>query len=147
MRFGNSGKADTIMGAENEVQELQTEHDGTAADKALKDRKKIDPTLYLVALLTVLVLSISYFFVFALPKMKRDQLDWEKERYVQDKKFRESFNKCVDAAEAEYESYIKLNGSPVAEQPGAYSAPEYIWDSAEKNRTAALEDCSRRYQR
>jgi hypothetical protein len=135
------------MAAENEVKESQEENAGTAAEKAANVRKKIDPTLYLVALLTVLILSISYFFVFALPKMKRDQLAWEKEQYAQDKQFRESFNKCVDAAEAEYESYIKLNGSPVAEQPGAYTASEYIWDTAEKRRSAALDECSRRYQR
>lgn len=135
------------MGAANEVQELQKEGDGISAEKAANDRKKIDPTLYLVALLTVLVLSVSNFFVFALPNMKREQLAWEKERYAQEKQFRDSFNKCVDAAEAEYESYIRRNGSPIENEPGAFSAPEYIWDAAEKSRTATLDECSRKYQR
>jgi len=108
--------------------------------------KTLDPTLYLVALLTVLVLSISYFFVYALPKMKQDQLGVEKAKYDQEKKLQESYVKCVDAAEDEYESYIKLNGAPVAKQPGAFSAPEYIWQTADENRKAALEVCSRQFR-
>lgn len=109
--------------------------------------KTLDPTLYLVALLTVLVLSISYFFVYALPKMKQDQLGVEKAKYDQEKKLQESYVKCVDAAEEEYESYIKLNGAPVANQPGAFSAPEYIWQTADENRNAALDVCSRQFRR
>ncbi len=135
------------MGEEIEVKEHPADNPGTAEEKEKGSRKTVDPTLYLVALLTILVLSISYFFLFALPKMKRDQLAWEKEMYARQQQFQESYNKCVDAAEAEYESYIKLNGSPMAEQPGAYSASEYIWDTAEKRRSAALDECSRRYQR
>lgn len=101
------------MSEENNLQEPGEK----TPEKTGKERsvlKKLDPTLYLVALLTILVLSISYFFVFALPKMKQDQLGIEKAKYAQEKKLQESYVKCVDAAEDEYESYIMLNGAPVA---------------------------------
>lgn len=133
------------MSEENELKEP----DQNATEKTGNEQsvlKKLDPTLYLVALLTVLVLSISYFFVFALPKMKQDQLGIEKAKYDQEKKLQESYVKCVDAAEEEYESYIKLNGAPVANQPGAFSAPEYIWQTADENRNAALDVCSRQFR-
>ena len=115
-------------------------------EKVQGSRKSLDPTIFLVALLTILVLSISYFFVFAMPKMKRDQLGLEKAKYDQEKELQESYVKCVDAADDEYESYIKLNGRPVEKQPGAYSAPEYIWQTADKNRNTALAECSRHFR-
>ena len=72
------------MSEENNLQEPSEKAPG----KDEKDRpllKKPDPTLYLVALLTILVLSVSYFFVFSLPKMKQDQLRLEKAKYEQEK--------------------------------------------------------------
>jgi hypothetical protein len=134
------------MSEENNLKERA----GTTPEKTVKEqgtRKCLDPTIFLVAILAILVLSISYFFVFALPKMKQDQLTLEKAKYDHEKELQESYIKCVDAAEDEYESYVKLNGSPVAKQPGAYSAPEYIWKTADENRNAALEACSRHFRR
>lgn len=125
------------------------EQTGKAPEKNEKEqsiRKYPDPTIFLVALLTILVFSLSYFFVFALPKMKRDQLGLEKAKYDQEKELQESYVKCVDAAEDEYESYIKLNGRPVDKQPGAYSAPEYVWQAADRNRNAAIDQCSRHFR-
>jgi hypothetical protein len=133
------------MSEENDLKE-QTEMEAGKTDIVRVGRKSLDPTIFLVALLTILVLSISYFFVFALPKMKRDQLGLEKAKYDQEKKLQESYVQCVDAAEEEYESYIKLNGTPVGKAPGAYSAPEYIWQKADKNRNAALDECSRHFR-
>ncbi|MDD2337499.1 MAG: hypothetical protein PHD01_13080 [Geobacteraceae bacterium] len=133
------------MSEENNLKEQA----GKAPENTEKEqgiRKSPDPTIFLVALLTILVLSISYFFVFALPKMKRDQLGLEKAKYDQEKELQESYVKCVDAAEDEYESYIKLNGRPVEKQPGAYSAPEYIWQTADRNRNAALDQCTRHFR-
>ncbi|MRR05542.1 MAG: hypothetical protein EG828_01145 [Deltaproteobacteria bacterium] len=116
------------------------------SEKEPAGRKSFDPTIFLVGLLTLLVLSISYFFVFALPTMKRDQLGLEQAKYAEEKQLRESYLQCVDAAEEEYENYIRLNGSPVEKQPGAYSAPEYIWQTADRNRNAAIDECSRNYR-
>ena len=116
------------------------------SEKEPASRKSFDPTIFLVGLLTILVLSISYFFVFALPNMKRDQLGLEQAKYTQEKELQESYVQCVDAAEEEYENYIRLNGSPVEKQPGAYSAPEHIWQTADRNRNAAIDECSRNYR-
>jgi hypothetical protein len=78
--------------------------------------------------------------------MKRDQLELEQAKYSQEKELQESYAQCVDAAEEEYESYIRLNGSQVGKQPGAYSAPEHIWQTADQNRNAAIDECSRNYR-
>jgi len=134
------------MSEENNLK-VPAEKTPEKTEKKQGGRKSPDPTIFLVALLTILVLSLSYFFVFALPKMKRDQLGLEKAKYDQEKELQESYVKCVDAADDEYESYIKLNGRPVEKQPGAYSAPEYIWQTADKNRNAALAECSRHFRR
>ena len=133
------------MSEENDPKE-QAEKAPEKSEKEPVSRKSFDPTLFLVGLLTILVLSISYFFVFALPKMKRDQLGLEQAKYSQEKQLRETYAQCVDAAEEEYENYIRLNGSPVEKQPGAYSAPEYIWQTADRNRNAAIDECSRNYR-
>jgi len=133
------------MSEENDLKE-QAEKASEKSEKERSSRKSLDPTMYLVALLTILVFSISYFFVFAMPKMKKDQLGLENAKYTQEKELQESYVKCVDAAEEEYESYVKLNGRPVGKQPGAYSAPEYIWQTADKNRSAALDECSRHFR-
>ena len=133
------------MSEENDPKE-QAEKAAENSEKEPASRKSFDPTIFLVGLLTLLVLSISYFFVFALPTMKRDQLGLEQAKYAQEKQLRESYLQCVDAAEEEYENYIRLNGSPVEKQPGAYSAPEYIWQTADRNRNAAIDECSRNYR-
>jgi hypothetical protein len=138
-------KVVTTVSEENDPKE-QAEKAPVISEKEPASRKSFDPTMYLVGLLTILVLSISYFFVFALPNMKRDQLGLEQAKYSQGKDLRESYLKCVDAAEEEYESYIRLNGSPVEKQPGAYSAPEHIWQTADQNRNAAIDECSRNYR-
>jgi len=132
------------MSEENDPKE-QAEKAAENSEKEPASRKSFDPTIFLVGLLTILVLSISYFFVFALPAMKRDQLGLEKAKYVQEQELQQSYVTCVEDAEEEYESYIKLNGRPVEKQPGAYSAPEYIWQTADKKRNTALDQCSRQY--
>ena len=136
---------DTAVSEENDPK-VQAEKAPENSEKEPASRKSFDPTIFLVGLLTLLVLSISYFFVFALPTMKRDQLGLEQAKYAQEKQLRESYLQCVDAAEEEYENYIRLNGSPVEKQPGAYSAPEYIWQTADRNRNAAIDECSRNYR-
>ena len=132
------------MSEENDPKE-QAEKAAENSEKEPASRKSFDPTIFLVGLLTILVLSISYFFVFALPSMKRDQLGLEQAKYSQEKELQQSYVQCVEDAEEEYESYIKLNGQPVEKQTGAYSAPEYIWQTADKKRNTALDQCSRQY--
>lgn len=129
----------------------QQQHAGDPIEKTAAtgrgSRKAFDPTIYLLALVTVLVLSIAYFFVFALPKMQQDRLAWEKEKYSRQQQIAGSYESCVEAAEQEYEEYIKLNAAPVAGEAGAYSAPADVWEAADQRKRSALDDCSRRFGR
>jgi len=135
------------MVEENELKE-QAEKSGENVDSIVQGgRKSPDLTIFLLALLTILVLSISYFFVFALPKMQRDRLAWEKEQFNRQQQLVESYNTCVDAAEEEYESYIRLNATPVDKQAGAYSAPSDLWEAADNRKQSALAECSKRFSR
>ncbi|MRR57204.1 MAG: hypothetical protein EG824_03175 [Deltaproteobacteria bacterium] len=135
------------MFEENELKE-QAEKSGEKVDSIVQGgRKSPDLTIFLLALLTILVLSISYFFVFALPKIQSDRLAWEKEQYNRQKELGESYAKCVESAEEEYESYIRLNATPVDKQAGAYSAPEDVWQAADNRKQSELAECSRRFNR
>jgi len=120
----------------------------------------LTPTNILLSLAAVIVLSIAYYFVIALPQIKRDALDWEKQKYNQEvsiKKAEEQriaeqkaqnetmLNLCINGAEETYISYVKLNGSPVKNEPGVYRATTYVWNEAAKKKKAALDECYRQY--
>lgn len=135
------------MVEENELKE-QPEKPGEKVDSLVQvGRKTPALTIFLLALLTILVLSISYFFVFALPKIQSDRLAWEKEQYNRQKELGESYANCVETAEEEYESYIRLNATPVDKQAGAYSAPADVWEAADTRKQSALAECSKRFNR
>jgi len=135
------------MVKENELKE-QSEKSGEKVDSIVQGgRKSPDLTIFLLALLTILVLSISYFFVFALPKIQSDRLAWEKEQFNRQKELGESYAKCVETAEEEYESYIRLNATLVDKQAGAYSAPADVWEAADNRKQSALTECSKRFNR
>jgi len=53
------------------------------------------------------------------------------------------FSNCLDAADTDYWSYIKLNG--VAQADGSYRALQYVWDNGSKQRSEAKNECYRRY--
>ncbi|WP_153013635.1 hypothetical protein [Deinococcus grandis] len=50
---------------------------------------------------------------------------------------------CQVKAENVYWNYIKLNGEPVAGQPGVYNAPQYTWDEAKSQKQDKLDECFR----
>jgi hypothetical protein len=52
----------------------------------------------------------------------------------------------VDAHDA-YWDYVKLNGKPATNNPGAYSAPRYVWDLAQKQKDSKIEECKLLYGR
>lgn len=133
---------------EESERQAQAETPAEKADAVVKGgRKYPDVTVFLLALLTILVLSIAYFFVFALPGIQRDRLAWEKEKYNRQLQVAGSYDGCVEAAEREYRRYIELNATPVDKQAGAYSAPADVWDAADGRKQADLDECSRRFGR
>jgi hypothetical protein len=149
MLIGQAGntllrKAAKPMGEEHELQEQPAQvPDDTEQQQA--PGKSFDPTIYLLALLTILTLSLVYFFVAFLPNMQREQQARENELHSRRQQLQASYQACVNTAEADYERYIKRNGTPVTDQPGAFAAPDYIWETADNNRQAALDACLRLY--
>lgn len=135
------------MAEESRLREQAGESGEKTDTIALGGRKPFDPTIYLLVLLTILVLSIAYFFVFALPKIQRDRLAWEKERYTRQQQVAGTYEACVEAAERDYESYVKLNATPVEGQAGAYEAPADVWETADRSRQSSLAECSRKFNR
>ena len=132
------------------------EHAGPVAP--VKPASKVHRNVLLL-LATVLVLSVSYYFVIALPSIGRARLDFDKQKYADEKEkererarqvSRDAFNavnlnQCLSDAEDDYWGYIKLNGKPVPGKLGAYHAPPYVWDDAAKREKAAVEECQIRY--
>lgn len=132
------------MGEEHELQEQPAQApDDTEQQQA--PEKPFDPTFYLLGLLTILTLSLAYFFVIFLPNMQREQQDRDNALLSRRQQQQAAYQACVNTAEADYERYIKRNGTPATDQPGAYAAPDYIWETADSNRRAALDACLRLY--
>lgn len=132
------------MADDHTVNEQPAERDASADSPPLSPQR-LDPTIYLLALLTVVVLSLAYFFIIFLPARYKTLETSNQDLALRKQQTRQAFQACVDSAETQYENYIKRNGTPVATQPGAYAAPDHIWDTAERNRQAALDTCARLY--
>ncbi len=132
------------MNDDQDLKEQPNEGEAPAAAPPATEQR-LDPTIYLLALLTVVVLCLAYFFIIFLPARYKALENSEQDLALRKQQIQQAFQTCVNSAETEYEQYIKRNGSPVAEQSGAYAAPDYVWDTAEKNRQAALETCARLY--
>jgi hypothetical protein len=122
---------------------------------------------FLLVLATILVLSVAYYFVIALPAHNRLMLQLEREKFQKAQELKEKeelekrtkeasakaeaeqrtgvLNLCLNIAEEEYWNYIKLNGSEVKGKKGVYSAPTYVFDMAQKRKKEALDECHRRW--
>lgn len=107
-------------------------------------------------ILLIPALAVSYYFGVVLPANERTRLQLEKDKYEAEKKEKAEQHEraasnekmlgfCVDGTDAEYWSYIKLNGTPVAGKPGTYSAPTYIWEAAQKRKNDGLAECHKEY--
>ena len=72
----------------------------------------------MLALCTIVALSVSYYFLIALPRDKRESLEIERQKLValEAAKKRELINEdllesCIQRAEVRYWEYIQLNGT------------------------------------
>lgn len=52
-------------------------------------------------------------------------------------------SQCRDQAQQSYDTYVRLNGSENPDRPGVYTAPQEVWDKAESDRQAAIDECLR----
>ncbi|SRR6266496_3517549 len=110
--------------------------------------------------------SIAYFFVFALPKHNAAKLQFERQKYEEEKAYKESrdreqqlekaekegqaeFDKllddCLFRADETAENYVMLNGG-VKTDKGTITAASRLWDEAEKKKKAAKDECYRKYK-
>jgi hypothetical protein len=114
----------------------------------------------ILLLSTVLVLSISYYFVIALPANQRARLEFDRQKYRDeqmektDEKLRADFKAqvyekslldCLTQAKKAADDKLQLNGTPVDGHPGAYSAPEYVMNAIQRELSTATQECHRLY--
>lgn len=70
----------------------------------------------------------------------------EKEQQEQAASTRENLRQyCLQAADEEYWSYIKINGREDKKKPGVYWAPRHIWDTAQKKKKETIDYCFKQY--
>ena len=115
----------------------------------------------LLGLAVVLVFSVSYYFVVALPAHNQRLLEFAREKYqaelvaqeaarindeVKEKVREQMREQCSNVAESDYWAYIKLNGKPTPDKEAdTFTAPGHVWDQAQKRKVDALTECLRKY--
>jgi hypothetical protein len=114
----------------------------------------------ILLLSTVLVLSISYYFVVALPANQRARLEFDQQKYQDEQKEKAaqkmradverqanemSLVDCLDLAQKASNKTLELNGTAVEGHPGAYNAPERVFDNMRRDLAAATQECHRLY--
>lgn len=148
---------------------IRPQANGSEAQSKVSRRLSITPSNYLLALATILVLSIAYYFVIALPAHDHAKLALEREKFqvqqreaaekkataeaekkaAEAKELSNSFllDECTKEADNLYWEYVKLNGGKEdLKRPGIYTASRYVWEQAEKNKKAALDECYKKYK-
>lgn len=131
-------------------------------------RLKPSWSAYFAVLGAILVLSIAYYFAIALPGYERQKVNLEAAKFqaIQAEKENarlDAITKQLDAdalaearkqdleaalvaAEQTYWEYVKLNGGkPVKGKPGVMTAPQYVWDRANKQLEAEKKEAYRKY--
>ena len=113
---------------------------------------------YLMVLATVVALSISYYFVVALPANNRSHLDFEKEKYrneqaemkaknlaqAEEVRTRQSMlSGCLVEAGKNYDNLIARNGTKSA--MGGYSVDTRILAILGKQRAEAVAECHKQF--
>jgi hypothetical protein len=120
------------------------------------------PRNLLVASVALVALSVSYYFVIALPATNRERLRFERQaaeaaRADREKKESEiaqaaeerklAFQLCEIEADSSYWSYVKLNGKELPGKAGTYTANMSVWNIADKRKAEALAECHRKHDK
>ena len=104
---------------------------------------------FALASLTLACASVSYYFLVAEPRFERLRLEFDREKWTtelaradaQAETQQKAMQSCAEDAEAEYWSYVKLNGTADATKPDVWHAPESIWKTAASRRREAMAEC------
>lgn len=77
--------------------------------------------------------------------LERERIEQEKEQAKTDFEYIQSLNRedCMLKAEADYEGYIRLNGTDMGDD--VFRAPKDTWDTAEKKKATATDLCFKQY--
>jgi hypothetical protein len=120
----------------------------------------IRPKNVLALSVGIVAIAVSYYFLVSLPASNRERLQFEKDTASAAKAERDSeeqaaaqaaqgralsLQQCSDEAETTYWSYVKLNGKEIPGKPGTYSAPMFVWNTADKRKADALAECHRQF--
>jgi hypothetical protein len=119
-------------------------------------KQLLTPINYLLALATILALSIAYYYAIALPAQDRAKMQLEREKFqAQQTRLAQEesdkltrgvmLQKCMEEAETEYWLYMSLNGKKDP-KTGATFAQQNVWDAAQRDKEAKLEECYKRYK-
>jgi hypothetical protein len=111
------------------------------------------------------VLAIGYYFLIELPRHNSALLDLERQKFEvakkgraeaegrakaraeqQDQEKQTKLEKCIDEADDVYWQHVKLNGQPVEDKPGTYTAPRWVWDDADKKKKTIIDACYKKYR-
>jgi hypothetical protein len=108
----------------------------------------------------MVALAVSYYFLVSLPASNRERLQFEKETAAAAKTEHDnkeeaalqaaherevSLETCSADADTTYWSYVKLNGKEIPGKAGTYSAPVFVWNTADKRKADALAECHRQF--
>jgi len=107
-------------------------------------------------IVSILALSIAYYFVIALPQYNQSKIDLQKQEFnaeqrekakiEQEEKTRKLLlNMCLTEARETYWSYVKLNGEDLGD--GTYNASQWVWNEAAKRQKTAEETCQLKHSK
>lgn len=117
---------------------------------------------WLLVVLALPATALAYYFGIALPQSDRARFQFERDKYAAEikekaaretKQAQEQFERktlldaCAADADTSYWTYVKLNGTAVANKPGAYSAPTTVWSTADKRKKDSLEECHKQFDK
>jgi len=113
---------------------------------------------FAIFLVSVLVFSIAYYLVFALPKHNRAREKFEATQETKrEKEYKEELAKidadyraemlqsCIAQAEENYWDYIKLAGKEKPGKKGVYWVTDDVSETARKKKKDALDECHRQW--
>jgi hypothetical protein len=100
--------------------------------------------------------SACYYLVFALPRATAARLEFEKQKYLNEQKIRESeqekkeqeklnsqmaHRSCDLKASEEYSDFISLNGTEAPSKKGIWTTPGWVRAEADRKRQTSLTSC------
>jgi hypothetical protein len=108
---------------------------------------QLDTRKTLLILVTILTLSVAYYFVIALPAGNNAKFEFDRDKYNKEQAIkvgsRIAYDDCLKDADTAYFSYLKLNGS--VNDDGTIRADDRFFVRAAADKKDAVDACYKRY--